>query len=259
MKNASECLQTQMDLQSDVQIALLFLIILNMLPFPGLPKFPTAQQWSLVQMNFLYGLKKYWKRVDQLLLCLLSCPSLLFASHSCEGESLCVEGILFQAEMQCAMVAPARRIKVPVKQQLFFFPDSLIRVSGQYPALLWVDKDAALSSHIGKHVKATGTTREFFSGEFLFHIEQILECAPTPKEPKAKNVTEEEIDYWEEEIPRMASAAFLQEGYRVLLKGFDVVLAHDDALWTVHPDGTETFIKELPPHVRVDSTPIILP
>ena len=44
----------------------------------------------------------------------------------------------------------------------------------------------------------------------------------------------------------MANAVLSQEGFRVLFKGFDVVESHDNALWTVHPDGTETFIKEMP-------------
>ncbi len=51
----------------------------------------------------------------------------------------------------------------------------------------------------------------------------------------------------------MASAALRQEGFRVLFNGFDVVQSHDSALWTVHPDGTETFIKEILSPVQIEA------
>jgi hypothetical protein len=204
-------------------------------------------------MNFRFGLKRYWKGKVKLLLCLVSLQFFLFVENMRAEESICAEGILFKAEVQCSIVAHERRMKVPIRSQLVLLPDSLLCISEKYPAFLWIEENIGWKDLVGKHVRVTGTVREFISGEFLIHAEHIFECQPNPKERQLqRNLTEEEVNYWEEQIPLMAGAAFYQEGLRVLFNGFDVVQSHDSALWVVHPDGTETFIKEIPPPVQVE-------
>jgi hypothetical protein len=119
---------------------------------------------------------------------------------------------------------------------------------------LWIKENAMGQDFIGKHVRVVGSVQEFFSGEFLIQAEQIIQCEPTADEFKSKNLVEEDLCYWEEQIPFMAIAALCQEGIRVLFKGFDVIQSHDNALWIVHPDGTETFIKKLPPRVQIETS-----
>lgn len=208
-------------------------------------------------MNSPCGLKGYWKgRIKPLFY--LFVLQVLFIQLEAAEEAICAEGILFGAELQCVMVAPERRMKVEVHPQMLFLSDSLVQISQKYPALLWVENSGNWKELIGKHVRLTGTIQEFFPGEFLVHPEQILACDSTPEEPRRPvDLTEEELCDLEEQIPLMANAAFRQESLRVLFQGFDVVQSHDNALWTIHPDGTETFIKELPPRFKVEPGRII--
>lgn len=202
-------------------------------------------------MNFLRGLKKYWEiramRFEWRGVLFLSFIGLAEAR-----EPICVEGTLLKAELQCAMVAPERRIKVSINPRMLLLPDSLVRVSEKYPVFFWIKDNADWKSLVGKHVRIVGVAQEFFSGEFLIEVESAQECESIAQKLEfSEELTEEEIDYWEEQIPMMANAGFQQTGLRVLLKGFDVVQSHDNALWTIHPDGTETFIKDLPPPIWV--------
>ena len=75
-------------------------------------------------------------------------------------DSICTEGILFRADVQCALVASDRRIKFTIPPQLLFLPDSLICISEKYPALLWIEENAIWQDLIGKHVRVTGSVRE---------------------------------------------------------------------------------------------------
>ena len=169
------------------------------------------------------------------------------------SEPISIEGVLFRADLQCYMVAPARRIKIEISPQFFLLPDSIVYLAGNYLPLVWIKNSGNLQHLVTKHIRIDGVVEEFFSGAFLVQPERIIECEPTPRplEP-AQELTEEEICYWEEQIPLMAAASVQQARLRAILAGFDVVESHDNALWTVHPDGTETFIKDLPPRVRVE-------
>lgn len=161
---------------------------------------------------------------------------------------ICVEGVLLKAELQCAMIAPKRRINASINPQMILLPDFLVRVSEKYPAFLWIKDNADWQDMVGKHVRIIGVVQEFFLGEFLLEVESIQECETVAhKLALPEELTEEEIDYWEEQIPGMANTVLLQEGWRVLLKGFSVIHSRDNALWSIHPDGTETFIQDLSP------------
>ncbi len=162
------------------------------------------------------------------------------------NETPCIEGILFKAEIKCALVAPNRRINIQVSPQWILLPDRVICVGMSYPVFLWIESHAIEQDLIGSHVTVRGCVRECLHGEFLIHAEQITVSERSSKEVRPeRELTEEEMRYWEEQIPRMASAALHQEGIRALFKGFDVVESRDHALWIVHPDGTETFLKHL--------------
>lgn len=209
-------------------------------------------------MNFLYGLRKYWMEKIKFFCYWIVFLLPLFSQMIEANEFIDAEGILFKADLQCALVAPNRRIKVAIPPQLLLLPDSLICISKKYPAFLWIGENAEWQNLIGKHVRVTGSVREFFPGEFLIEAKQIIECEPMAKKNQVQtNLTEDEICYWEDQIPFMAIAALRQEGVRALFKGFDVIQSHDNALWTVHPDGTETFIKELPPYVPAETRHIL--
>ncbi|HLB52842.1 MAG TPA: hypothetical protein VJK48_03965 [Chlamydiales bacterium] len=169
------------------------------------------------------------------------------------GEPVSIEGVLLGAELKCYMVAPERRIEVKMNPQMFLLPDSIVHLSGRYLPFLWIKTCENYQKLVTKHVRVEGVAEEFLSGEFLVQPARIIECEPTQRQLEAeKGLTEEEMCYWEEQIPLMASAAFQQVRWRALLQGFDVMESRDDALWLVHPDGTETFIKELPPRVLVE-------
>lgn len=184
--------------------------------------------------------------------CLIILQLSLFTQMVEAHEFICEEGILFKAEVQCILVAPDRRIKTTIHPQLIFLPDSLICISEKYPVFLWIEENSIWQHLIGKHVKVTGSVRKFFSDQFLIEADQIIQCEPTTKKSQFQNdLTEEELCYWEEQIPLMAITGLGQEGIRVLFKGFDVIQSHDNALWIVHPDGTETLIKKLPPRIQI--------
>lgn len=85
---------------------------------------------------------------------------------------------------------------------MLLLPDSLVRVSGKYPTFLWIKENADWQNLVGKHVRIVGIAQEFFSGEFLVEVESVQECEPSTQKLKfSEELTEEEIDDWEERIP----------------------------------------------------------
>lgn len=78
---------------------------------------------------------------------------------------------------------------------------------------------------------------------------------------------EEERDFCfrEAQIPALALTALSQAYLRARASGYSVVVVKNNVLVEIHPDGTETFIKSLPPDIQVtegqrieiDSTPSV--
>lgn len=62
---------------------------------------------------------------------------------------------------------------------------------------------------------------------------------------------EKTVRFLEEHIPELAVAALKQAYWRALASGHSVLKAEENALVEVHPDGTTTFIKSLPPSIPV--------
>ena len=60
-------------------------------------------------------------------------------------------------------------------------------------------------------------------------------------------MTDEEMDILEKQIPYLAVAALKLAYHQALAAGLSVVVAEDDALYEVFPDGTRKFIEKLPP------------
>ena len=59
-------------------------------------------------------------------------------------------------------------------------------------------------------------------------------------------LSEEAIDFLEDQIPELAGIAIRQAYWNALASGFNVLVSKNGALVEVHPDGTEKIIKELP-------------
>lgn len=64
-------------------------------------------------------------------------------------------------------------------------------------------------------------------------------------------MNEKTIRFLEEQIPELALAALKQAYWRALASGHSVLKAEGDSLVQVHPDGTKTFVKSLPPSIPV--------
>lgn len=64
-------------------------------------------------------------------------------------------------------------------------------------------------------------------------------------------MNEKTLCFLEEHIPGLAEAALKQAYWRTLASGNSVLQAEDGALVEIHPDGTKTFIKHLPPSIPV--------
>ncbi len=57
--------------------------------------------------------------------------------------------------------------------------------------------------------------------------------------------------FLEEHIPELAYLAINQAYWRALASGYTVLEARGGAIVEIHPDGTEKFIKKLPPSIPV--------
>lgn len=65
-------------------------------------------------------------------------------------------------------------------------------------------------------------------------------------------MNEKTLSFLEEHIPELAEAALKQAYWRALASGSSVLQAEGNSLVEVHPDGTKTYIKTLPPSVPVE-------
>ncbi|HYW10060.1 MAG TPA: hypothetical protein VE913_24045 [Longimicrobium sp.] len=61
------------------------------------------------------------------------------------------------------------------------------------------------------------------------------------------------IDYLEQHIPELASAAVTQAYWASLAAGNHVLVIEDGAIYQISPDGTRTFVKDTEP-----STPVAI-
>lgn len=64
-------------------------------------------------------------------------------------------------------------------------------------------------------------------------------------------MNEKTIRFLEEHIPELAQAAVKQAYWAALASGNRVLMCENDILIEVHPDGTRTIIKQLPPSLSV--------
>ncbi len=64
-------------------------------------------------------------------------------------------------------------------------------------------------------------------------------------------LSDEAIDFLEEQIPELAEIALKQAYWQVLASGHSVLQAEDGALYRVFPDGKREFVKKLEPKVPV--------
>jgi hypothetical protein len=62
---------------------------------------------------------------------------------------------------------------------------------------------------------------------------------------------DKKLDFLERAIPELADAAFNRAYWGALAAGFSVLETEGENLVQVHPDGSKTFIKKVPPRVRV--------
>ncbi len=60
------------------------------------------------------------------------------------------------------------------------------------------------------------------------------------------------IDYLEQAIPELASAAVTQAYYASLAAGNDVMVVENGAIYEVSPDGRRTYVKAVEPSVPVE-------
>lgn len=162
-----------------------------------------------------------------------------------------IEGVLLEVEMNCVMKCPGKYINFDVGPHLVLLPDSLIDVSGIFPSLFWITASTKWVSLVGKHVRVDGFAENFLGHESLLTAQCITECIQlSPAVPQvAFELDEQGLISLEEQIPLMAEVTLKRAGWRALLSGFTVVQRKGDALIEVHPDGTEVYIKALPPKV----------
>ena len=67
------------------------------------------------------------------------------------------------------------------------------------------------------------------------------------------SLPEDELDFLEEQIPHLASAAGQTAYWEALSAGQSVLYAQQNELWEVAPNGSRRFIKILEPNVKVES------
>lgn len=60
------------------------------------------------------------------------------------------------------------------------------------------------------------------------------------------------IDYLEQHIPELASAAVTQAYWASLAAGNDVLVIEDGAIYQIAPDGTRTFVQDTEPSTSVE-------
>lgn len=65
------------------------------------------------------------------------------------------------------------------------------------------------------------------------------------------DLNEETINFLEDHIPELAAAAVKKAFWDALASGSSVLMCENDNLIEIHPDGTRTFIKKLPPSIPV--------
>jgi hypothetical protein len=61
------------------------------------------------------------------------------------------------------------------------------------------------------------------------------------------SMTEERMQFLEEQIPYLAEAAFKQAYLQALASGSSVLISEEDALVEVFPDGSRKVLKQLKP------------
>lgn len=64
-------------------------------------------------------------------------------------------------------------------------------------------------------------------------------------------MNEKDLNFLEQSIPELADAAFSRAYWGALAAGFSVLETEGEDLVEIHPDGTKTFIKKVPPRVPV--------
>lgn len=72
-------------------------------------------------------------------------------------------------------------------------------------------------------------------------------------------LTEQAIQYVEEQIPGLAEQATSQAYWHTLAAGDSVVVALEGKLWEVFPDGTRQFIKTIAAPVSVEQRHFTIP
>ncbi|MEN9757830.1 MAG: hypothetical protein RL755_2017 [Pseudomonadota bacterium] len=64
-------------------------------------------------------------------------------------------------------------------------------------------------------------------------------------------LTDQEIDFLESHIPELAEAAAKQAYWQALASGNSVLIAENDSIIEVFPDGTRNLIEKIAPSVPV--------
>ncbi len=64
-------------------------------------------------------------------------------------------------------------------------------------------------------------------------------------------LSEEAMCFLEDHIPELADVAFKQAYWAALASGSSVLISENGNLMEVFPDGTQIFIKQLPPSTQV--------
>lgn len=72
-------------------------------------------------------------------------------------------------------------------------------------------------------------------------------------------LSEEIIQYVENQIPEMAEHATRQAFWNTLASGNSVIIAQKGKLWEVYPDGTRRFIKDIIGPVTVQQRHYTIP
>ena len=83
----------------------------------------------------------------------------------------------------------------------------------------------------------------------LIMLEKEL-CGTSTTEMEEGNILDEKesiICFQEELLPELIKMALKHAYLQALASGYSVILAEGEALIELHPDGTKTFIKPLPP------------
>jgi hypothetical protein len=65
------------------------------------------------------------------------------------------------------------------------------------------------------------------------------------------NLSEQAIRFLEEHIPELAEVAFKAAYWKALASGHNVLICENGILMEVHPDGSHTILKKLPPPTSI--------